>query len=156
MADVNMGMDAREREISAEVLKQSLADTYVLYLKTQNFHWNVTGPLFPQLHSLFESQYEALAEAVDELAERIRALGLQTPASFSEYLELSTLQEAKTVPSAEAMIAELLDDNETIVRTMRDAFDALDEVGDEITMDMFIERMTYHEKTAWMLRACLD
>ncbi len=152
---VNMGMAVNECQDVTEVLKCALADTYTLYLKTQNYHWNVTGPMFVQLHTMFEGQYQALAGAVDELAERIRALGEFAPASYSAFAEFSNIDEDNTVPSAEAMVAQLLDDNETIVRVMRDSFDVVDDAGDEVTADLLTQRMTYHEKAAWMLRALL-
>lgn len=156
MLDLNTGISEAERDSVVELLNHILADTYLLYLKTQNFHWNVTGPLFPQLHTLFESQYTALSEAVDTLAERIRALGSHAPGSFSSFLALTTLEEAKDVPNAESMLAQLLDDHESIVRGMRAGFDLLDDAGDEVTLDLFIQRMADHEKTAWMLRSALD
>ncbi|MFI4956828.1 MAG: Dps family protein [Gammaproteobacteria bacterium] len=153
---MNMGMSDHERLEVTKTLSSLLANTYVLYLKTQNFHWNVTGPMFQPLHILFESQYKALAEAVDEIAERIRALGEHTPASLSQYLEMSLIEESIDVPSAEGMVAQLLEDHETIVRAMRDTFEIIDDANDEVTADLFVQRMTYHEKTAWMLRAVLS
>ncbi len=153
---INMGMTTTECEDVANVLKVLLADTYTLYLKTQNYHWNVTGPMFPQLHALFESQYKALSEAVDEIAERIRAVGEFAPASYTAFAELGHITEDTGVPSAEGMIAQLLEDHEMVVRFMRDSFDIVDEAGDEVSADLFTERMTFHEKTAWMLRAVLE
>lgn len=156
MVDLHTGMTEEERNSVVELLKRVLADTYLLYLKTQNFHWNVTGPLFPQLHSMFESQYEELSEAVDAIAERIRALGAFAPGSFTSFLAYATLDEAGEVPNPEGMLAQLLDDHESIVRNMREGFDVLDEAGDEVTLDLFVQRMASHEKTAWMLRANLE
>lgn len=156
MLDIHTGMSESERDRVVELLKHILADTYLLYVKTQNFHWNVTGPLFPQLHSLFESQYEALGDAVDTLAERIRALGVHAPGSFSSFLAYASLEEATETPNAEGMLAQLLDDHESLIRAMRTGFDILDEAGDEVTIDLFVQRMTFHEKAAWMLRASLD
>jgi starvation-inducible DNA-binding protein len=153
---MNMGMAANECQDVAEVLKTVLADTYTLYLKTQNYHWNVTGPLFPQLHGIFEEQYQALAAAIDEVAERIRALGEFAPASYSAYSEFANIDEDNSVPSAEAMVAQLLDDHETMVRYMRESFAVVDEAGDEVTADLFTQRMAFHEKTAWMLRAMVS
>lgn len=153
---MNMGMTDHERTEVAKTLSNLLANTYVLYLKTQNFHWNVTGPMFQPLHALFESQYTALAEAVDQIAERIRALGEFAPASLSQYLAMSLIQEEDDIPSAEGMVAQLLEDHETIVRAMRDTFDVIDDANDEVTADLFVQRMTYHEKTAWMLRAIVE
>lgn len=156
MLDLNMGMSEEERNSVVDLLRHILADTYLLYVKTQNFHWNVTGPLFPQLHAMFESQYEELSEAVDVLAERIRALGAIAPGSFSSFLAYATLEEAGELPSPEGMLAQLLDDHESIIRAMRAGFDTLDEAGDEVTVDLFVQRMAAHEKTAWMLRASLE
>lgn len=156
MLDLHTGISETERDRVVELLKHIMADTYLLYLKTQNFHWNVTGPLFPQLHGMFESQYVALSEAVDTLAERIRALGAYAPGSFSSFLAYTTLEESTETPSAEGMIAQLLDDHESMIRAMRTGFDILDEAGDEVTLDLFIQRMGFHEKTAWMLRASLE
>lgn len=153
---MNMGMSDHDRLEVAKTLANLLANTYVLYLKTQNFHWNVTGPMFQPLHIMFESQYQALAEAVDQIAERIRALGEYTPASLSQYLEMSLIEEAIDVPSAEGMVAQLLEDHETIVRAMRDTFEVIDDANDEVSADLFVQRMTFHEKTAWMLRATID
>lgn len=156
MLDLHTGMSESERDAVIDLLKRSLADTYLLTLKTQNFHWNVTGPLFPQLHALFESQYDDLSEAVDTLAERIRALGAFAPASFASFLSYTTLEEVTELPSPEGMLAQLLDDHESMIRTFRLGFDTLDEAGDEVTLDLFVQRMAIHEKTAWMLRATLD
>jgi len=156
MLDLNTGISENERDRVVELLKHILADTYLLYVKTQNFHWNVTGPLFSQLHALFESQYEGLSDAVDTLAERIRALGAVAPGSFSSFLAYASLEEATETPNAEGMLAQLLDDHESLIRSMRTGFDILDEAGDEVTVDLFVERMAYHEKIAWMLRASLD
>lgn len=156
MLDVNIGMNEAERESVVELLKHILADTYLMTVKTQNFHWNVTGPLFPQLHALFESQYNELNEALDTLAERIRALGAFSPGSFSSFLAYATLEEVAEIPNPEGMIAQLLDDHESMIRAMRAGFDILDEAGDEVTLDLFVQRMASHEKTAWMLRASLE
>lgn len=133
-----------------------LADTYLLYLKTQNFHWNVTGSHFISLHHLFETQYEELAEAADLLAERIRALQAPAPASFAEYLKLTSLEEAETGLSAEAMLAALLNDHEAMSAAANRLIKTAEEDGDEVTVDMLIERKTEHDKTAWMLRSTLE
>lgn len=156
MLDLNTGMAEAERDSVIELLNHILADTYVLAVKTQNFHWNVTGPLFLQYHQMFESQYDELNEALDVLAERIRALGGIAPGSFASFLSFATLNEARDIPSPEAMLAQLLDDHESMIRAMRTGFDILDEAGDEVTIDLFVQRMASHEKTAWMLRASLD
>jgi starvation-inducible DNA-binding protein len=156
MHDINIGMSDTERDSVIELLKHILADTYLITVKTQNFHWNVTGPLFPQLHQLFESQYNELNAVLDTLAERIRALGGKALGSFSSFLAYATLDEAGDVSSPEAMLAQLLDDHESMIRAMRESFDILDEAGDEVTLDLFVQRMACHEKTAWMLRSSLE
>lgn len=137
----------------ADELSKILADTYTLYLKTQNFHWNVTGPLFYSLHLMFEKQYEELADAVDIIAERIRALGFHTPASFSEFNKLNRIKEAKGFLNANEMIKELLHDHESITRACHDMIEIAQDSGDEGTADLLIERIREHDKTAWMLRS---
>lgn len=153
---MNMGMSAQECKNVARAVACVLSDTYVLYVKTQGFHWNVTGPLFAQLHTMFETQYKELADAIDELAERIRALGEASPGAYEIFLKLSTLQEETGIPSSEAMIAQLLEDHESVVRHLRESFDVIDEAGDEATADLFTQRLRVHEKTAWMLRAMIE
>jgi starvation-inducible DNA-binding protein len=137
----------------ADELTKLLADTYTLYLKTQNFHWNVKGVLFYSLHLLFEKQYEELADAVDLIAERIRALGFHTPASFNEFSKLTRIKEAGNSLTAESMIQQLLQDHESITRTCHDMMKIAQDSGDEATADLLIERMREHDKTAWMLRS---
>lgn len=136
-------------------LAHLLADTYLLYLKTQNFHWNVKGPNFPIYHKMFEEQYEQLAEATDLLAERMRALEVSAPASFSKFLQLTSLDEAGHNLNAEEMLKALLIDHESIARTIAKLFEVAEECGDEVTFDLFIQRKTEHDKTAWMLRSTL-
>jgi len=150
---IDIGINDADRQEIAKGLSNLLADTYTLYLKTQNFHWNVTGPQFQALHSLFEEQYHELADAVDVIAERIRALGVFAPGSFSCYQDLSTVKESRDVPSASEMVKQLVADHETLVRTARSVFPKVDEVNDEPTADLLTERMRTHEKTAWMLRS---
>ena len=137
-------------------LSRLLADTYTLYLKTHNFHWNVTGPMFNTLHLMFEQQYTELATAVDEIAERIRALGEAAPGSYSQYAALSSIREETGVPSAEDMIRQLVADQEAVVRTARSVFPAAEEASDEPTADLLTQRMQVHEKTAWMLRSMVS
>ncbi|MFN7176470.1 MAG: Dps family protein [Thermaurantiacus sp.] len=137
-------------------LSRLLADTYTLYLKTHNYHWNVTGPQFNTLHQMFETQYTELALAVDEIAERIRALGAWAPGSYSEFARLSSVAEAKGVPSAEEMVRDLAEDQAKIVRTARQIFPLADAAHDEPTADLLTQRMQVHEKTAWMLRAMIS
>ena len=152
---MNIGLTEQQREAIAQGLGRLLADTYTLYLKTHGFHWNVTGPMFQTLHLLFETQYTELAEAVDIIAERIRALGVYAPSSFSKYRELSTIEEETGVPVATVMIAQLLAGHEAIVRTARDIFPLVDSARDEPTADLLTNRMQTHEKTAWMLRSLI-
>lgn len=154
-APVNIGIDEKQRGEIAEGLSRLLADTYTLYLKTHNYHWNVTGPMFQTLHLMFETQYTELAEAVDIIAERIRALGFPAPGTYSEFAELSSISEAKGVPSAEEMIKSLVEGQETVVRTARTVFPAAEGAHDEPTADLLTQRMQIHEKTAWMLRSLL-
>ena len=152
---IDIGIPDTERRAIAEGLSQVLADTYTLYLKTHNFHWNVEGPMFNTLHLMFETQYTELALAVDLIAERIRALGFPAPGSYREFAELSSVEDAAGRPSATEMIAHLAKDQETVVRTARRVFTLADEAHDEPTADLLTQRMQVHEKTAWMLRAML-
>ena len=153
---IDIGIDQKDRVAIANGLSRLLADSYTLYLKTHNFHWNVTGPMFNTLHQMFEQQYVELATAVDEIAERIRALGVVAPGSYTQFAELSTVQEERGVPSAEEMIAQLVRDQETIVRTARDVFPLTEAAQDEPSADLLTQRMQIHEKTAWMLRSMLS
>ena len=153
---IDIGIDDRSRKDIAAGLSRLLADTYTLYLKTHNFHWNVTGPLFNTLHLMFEQQYTELATAVDEIAERIRALGEAAPGSYSQYAALSSIREETGVPSAEDMIRQLVADQEAVVRTARSVFPAAEEASDEPTADLLTQRMQVHEKTAWMLRSMVS
>ncbi|MDX1570421.1 MAG: DNA starvation/stationary phase protection protein [Xanthomonadales bacterium] len=137
-------------------LSRLLADSYSLYLKTQNFHWNVTGPQFIALHNLFEEQYTELAAAVDEIAERIRALGARAPGSYSAFAELTSLEESPNDLPADQMIATLRDDNRALARTANAVLDAADENGDDVSVDLATQRQTVHEKSAWMLAALLQ
>lgn len=151
----DLGIPDDQRRAIAHGLSRLLADTYTLYLKTHNFHWNVTGPQFNSLHLMFETQYTELALAVDAIAERIRALGEPAPGSYSAYAALATVKEADGVPKAEEMVAQLAADQATVVRTARAVFPAADAAHDEPTADLLTQRMQIHEKTAWMLRAQL-
>lgn len=153
---INIGIDEKARGEIAEGLSRLLADTYSLYLKTHNFHWNVTGPMFQTLHLMFEAQYTELATAVDLIAERIRALGFPAPGTYSEFARLSSIPESSGVPKAEDMIRELVEGQEAVVRTARSVFPTVDHVNDEPTADLLTQRMQVHEKTAWMLRSLLE
>ncbi len=154
--NIEIGLSAAERQEIAAHLSRLLADSYTLYLKTHNYHWNVTGPQFNTLHAMFEQQYSELALAVDEIAERIRALGVSAPGSYSEYAKLTSVQEAVGGESADEMIAQLVSGQETIVRTARQAFPVADGANDEPTADLLTQRMQAHEKHAWMLRSMLE
>ena len=153
--EVNIGISENERQTIAEGLSRLLADTYTLYLKTHNFHWNVTGPMFNTLHLMFEAQYNELALAVDQIAERIRSLGFHAPGSYAAFAKLSSVPEAEGTPSAEQMIQQLAEGQEIVVRTAREIFPAADQANDEPTADLLTQRMQIHEKTAWMLRSML-
>ncbi|MES1025799.1 Dps family protein [Gloeocapsa sp. BRSZ] len=153
---VNIGINEEDRQEIAQGLSRLLADSYSLYLKTHNFHWNVTGPMFQTLHLLFEEEYTELATAVDEIAERIRALGYPAPGTYSEFAELSSIPETKGVPKAEDMIRLLVEGQEAVVRTARSIFPVVERVNDEPTADLLTQRMQVHEKNAWMLRSLLE
>lgn len=136
-----------------EGMAKLLADTYTLYLKTQNFHWNVTGPHFHSLHSMFEEEYIELAAAVDEIAERIRALGATAPGSFAEFLKLTSIKEESGTPSASEMVKKLLHDHEAVIQHIASLMPIASELKDEGTLDLLITRTEIHQKTAWMLRS---
>jgi len=151
--EMNIGIKAEDRKAIAEGLSRLLADSYTLYLKTHNYHWNVVGPQFNTLHQMFEQQYTELSTAVDEIAERIRALGVKAPGSYREFAELTSVKEAEGDVSADEMIRQLAADQETVVRTARSVFPLVDAANDEPTADLLTQRMQIHEKTAWMLRS---
>lgn len=153
--DINIGIDAAQRKAIADGLSRLLADEYTLYLKTHNFHWNVTGPMFNTLHTMFEAHYTEAAAAVDEIAERIRALGVAAPGTYKQFAALSSIEEEDGVPSAEDMIRQLVVGHETVVRTAREVFPLAEEASDEPSADLLTQRMQLHEKTAWMLRSML-
>jgi starvation-inducible DNA-binding protein len=152
----DLGLDAKGLVKIGGMLAGVLADTYLLYLKTQNFHWNVTGPTFGELHQLFETEYMDLAAATDELAERIRAIGQFAPASFAQFRKLSKIEEEETVLPAKRMIETLTADNEHVIRRLREVREAAEAIGDAETGDMMIRRMQIHAKQAWMLRSHLE
>jgi starvation-inducible DNA-binding protein len=153
---IDIGIQTREREEVAQGLSRVLADTYTLYLKTHNFHWNVTGPMFQTLHLMFEVQYGELALAVDLVAERIRALGVRAPGTYREFRELSTIGDDEGVPKAEDMIRRLVESHETVARTARGVFRGAEAANDQPTCDLLTQRMHVHEKAAWMLRSLLE
>ena len=153
---IDIGINEKDRATIAAGLGKLLADTYGLYLKTHNFHWNVTGPMFQTLHLMFETQYNELALAVDLVAERIRALGFPAPATYTEFAKLGSIPETAGVPKATEMIKLLVDGQETVVRTARSLFPIVEKASDEATADLLTQRIQLHEKTAWMLRSLLE
>ena len=153
--ELNIGISKDDREQIASGLSRLLADSYTLYLKTHNYHWNVEGPQFNTLHQMFETHYVELATAVDEIAERIRALGIKAPASYSAFQKLATVEEGTGDESADEMIRELVLGQEAVVRTAREALPAAEAASDEPTADLLTQRMQIHEKNAWMLRSML-
>lgn len=156
MENMNIGIDPGHREEIAQGLKHLLADSYSLYLLTHNFHWNVTGPQFRELHLLFEEHYTELAVAVDDIAERIRTLGVYAPGTYRQFAELSSITEVDGVPSAQEMTEILTSSHEQVVRTCRLALENAQAGGDESSAALISDRMRIHEKTAWMLRSLLQ
>ena len=152
---INIGISETDRKEIADGLSRLLADSYTLYLKTHNYHWNVTGPMFQTLHLMFETHYTELALAVDLIAERIRALGFPAPASYREFGKLTSIQEDEDAPDATEMIRRLVAGQETVTRTARSIFPVVDKANDEPTADLLTQRMQLHEKNAWMLRSLL-
>lgn len=152
---INIGLNDKQRNEISESLSRLLADTYVLYIKTHNFHWNVTGPLFRTLHIMFEEQYLELFGAVDTIAERIRALGYPAPSGFSRYNQLSSITEETGVPHAHDMIRQLVQGHEVCTKTARDMVAIVEPANDQPTLELIAGRMQVHEKTAWMLRSLL-
>ena len=153
---IDIGIKEKNRKEIAAGLSRLLADTYPLYLKTHNFHWNVTGPMFQTLHLMFEQEYNELALAVDLIAERIRALGFPAPGTYKEFAKLSSIKESDGVPSAKDMIKQLVEGQEAVVRTARSVLPMVGKVNDEPSADLLTQRMQVHEKNAWMLRSLLE
>lgn len=154
--NIDIGIAEKERAEITAGLGKLLADTYTLYLKTHNFHWNVTGPMFQTLHLMFETQYTELALAVDLIAERIRALGFPAPATYGEFGRLTSIKETVGVPDAAEMLRLLVEAQEAVVRTARSIFSSAEKAADEATADLLTQRIQLHEKTAWMLRSLLE
>jgi starvation-inducible DNA-binding protein len=152
---IDIGIEENDRKQIAEGLSRLLADTFTLYLKTHNFHWNVTGPMFRTLHIMFEEQYNELWTASDALAERMRALGVYAPATYKEFTRLTSIKEEDGIPAATDMIRQLVEGHETAARTARTVFETAENASDAPTADLLTERMQVHEKTAWMLRSLL-
>lgn len=150
---IDIGMSDKDRKRVAAALSRVLADTYALYVKTHNYHWNVEGPNFPALHEMFEGQYAALATAADEIAERIRALGHPAPGGLAAFAQLASVKDETGRPKAAEMVKTLAKDHETATRAAREVMKVAEAAGDEATADLMIERMAAHDKFAWMLRA---
>jgi starvation-inducible DNA-binding protein len=153
--EIDIGIPENDRKAIAAGLSRVLADSYTLYLKTHNFHWNVKGPMFNSLHTMFETQYVELAAAVDEIAERIRALGEKAPGTYGAFAKLTQIEEEEGDPPAEEMIRQLVRGHETVARTARSVFPLAEAGQDEPTADLLTQRLQVHEKTAWMLRSLL-
>ncbi|WP_062065161.1 Dps family protein [Cellvibrio sp. OA-2007] len=154
--NIDIGISQAHREDIAKGLSHLLADTYTLYLKTHNFHWNVTGPMFQTLHLMFETQYTELALAVDVIAERIRSLGFPAPGTYKQYAAMSSIKEQEGIPQAQEMIKLLVEGQEAVVRTARSLYPSVEAASDEATADLLTQRIQLHEKTAWMLRSLLE
>ena len=154
--EINIGINADDRKKIAQGLSAFLADSYTLYLMTHNFHWNVTGPQFNSLHNMFMTQYTEQWNALDMIAERIRALGHPAPATYKEFSKLASIKEIEGVPNASEMIQHLVDANEGTARTARALFRVVDDANDQPTADLLTQRLEVHEKTAWMLRSLLE
>lgn len=156
---INIGIDSGDRKKIAQGLSAFLADAYTLYLKTHNFHWNVTGPMFNALHNMFEAQYTEQWNALDDIAERIRALGFNAPGSYAEFIRLSSIKEEPGLGEAQdwrEMVRQLVVGNEAVCRTARKVLGVADDADDEPTEDLLIQRLQIHEKNAWMLRSLLQ
>jgi len=149
------GISAKDRAAISQGLAKLLADSYVLYLKTHNFHWNVEGPMFQTLHQMFMEQYTEQWNAIDPIAERIRALGHYAPGSYKQYMKLASVKESEGVPKAERMVRELIEGQEAVARTARSVLPLADGANDQPTLDLLTQRLDIHEKNAWMLRSLL-
>ena len=153
---IDIGIPEGDRIAIADGLSRVLADTYTLYLTTHNYHWNVTGPMFNTLHLMFETQYNELWLAVDLIAERIRSLGRPAPGTYAQFAALTSITEPDGVPTAEAMLLDLVNGNEAVTKTARDVFEIADNANDQSTADLLTQRLQIHEKVAWMLRSMLE
>ena len=152
---IDTGISTKNRAAIANGLSRLLADIYVLYLKTHGFHWNVEGPMFQTLHQMFMDQYTETWNAIDPIAERIRALGHYAPGSYGQYIKLASIKEAAGVPKAEKMVQELIAGQEAVARTARSVLPLADDANDQPTLDLLTQRLNVHEKNAWMLRSLL-
>lgn len=153
---IDVGIKDKDRKVIAQGLSEFLGDTYTLYLKTHNFHWNVTGPMFQTLHVMFEEHYNELWQAVDVIAERIRALGAVAPGTYGEFAKLSTIKEERGTLKATDMVKSLVKGHEAVIKSARRVFPTAEAAGDQVTVDLLTQRMQIHEKTAWMLRSLLE
>lgn len=153
---IDIGISERDRKKIADGLSRLLADSYTLYLKTHNFHWNVTGPMFQTLHIMFMGQYTEIWNALDLIAERIRSLGYPAPGSYKQFVALSSIPEEEGVPKARDMIRQLVAGQEVVTRTAREVFKLVEKASDQPTADLLTQRMEVHEKNAWMLRSLLE
>ena len=153
---MDIGISEKDRAKIVAGLNRLLADTYTLYLKTHNFHWNVTGPMFQTLHLMFMDLYNEQWMAVDLIAERIRALGYPAPGSYQEFAALTSIKDSNGVPKAKDMLQQMVEGQEAVVRTAREIFPVADKVSDQPTLDLLTQRMQIHEKNAWMLRSLLE
>ena len=153
---IDIGISTKDRAAISAALSKVLADSFVLYLKTHNYHWNVTGPMFQTLHIMFMEQYTELWNALDEIAERIRSLGFPAPGTSKEFLKLSAIKEAEGVPSADSMIRELIAGQEAVARSSRAALSVAEKANDQPSVDIMVQRLQIHEKNAWMLRSLID
>jgi starvation-inducible DNA-binding protein len=153
---IDIGISEKDRKAITDALSRMLADSYILYLKTHNFHWNVTGPMFQALHTMFMTQYTELWNALDLIAERIRALGYPAPGSYKRYVALASIKEEEGVPNAHDMIRQLMQGQEAVARTAREAFRVAEAANDQPSADLLTQRMEVHEKNAWMLRSLLE
>ncbi len=153
---IDIGINEKDRKRIADGLSRLLADSYTLYLKTHNFHWNVTGPQFNSLHTMFMTQYTEIWNALDLIAERIRSLGYPAPGSYKQFVALSSIPEEEGVPKARDMIRQLVAGQEAVTRTARDVFKVVEKANDQPTADLLTQRMEVHEKNAWMLRVLLE
>lgn len=149
----NIEMTDEARKACAEALSKVLADTYVLYLKTHNYHWNVEGPKFRSLHEMFEEQYRDLWDSIDDIAERIRALGHYAPGTYAKFRALATVQDNEDLPAADEMFNELIADNQTVARTIRAALTTIQAAGDEASAGLLTDRLATHEKQLWMMKS---
>ena len=155
-SDLNLGLEQKARVKLAEYLAKALSTSYLLYVKTQSFHWNVVGPMFYGLHKMTEEQYQDLAEAIDDIAERIRAIGFTAPGSVKQFIQLSDIKEETGAPDAKTMVKQLIEGNELCSRDLRGAVLEADALNDVMTADLLTQRIGQHEQNAWMLRSLLE